>query len=130
MKFLYLPRNFRFRLCRRYDTPHLTESVHIKRKIVQFLMVSRYRRVNVMIESCELSDIIPYFFIRCMKNMCAVFMHVDVKNGFRINISGNMFSFVDDKDFAALFLHLMCEHGSEQSRANHQIIVLHHCSAA
>ena len=130
MKRFDLSRDFRFRLFRRYNTPHFTESVHVKRKIVQFLMVPRYRRVDVMIERCKLSDVIPYFLIRCVENMCAIFMNIDIQNRFRINVAGNVFSSVNHKYPSASFVHLICEHRPEQSGADDQIIVPHHCSAA
>ena len=80
-----------------YHTPHFIESIHIKRKGIQFSMIIRYRAVCKTIKLRKLCDIIPYFFVVGMKDMCTIFMHMNLLYIFCIYISSNVWTLVDNK---------------------------------
>ncbi|MNJ51212.1 hypothetical protein D3C77_465100 [compost metagenome] len=51
--------------------------------------------------------------------MSPVLVHVDALDFFRIHVSANVVSFVDDQAFLALLIRFIGEDRSEQTRANH-----------
>ncbi len=63
-----------------------------------------------------------------MKYMRTVFMHVYIFYLFRIDISANMISPIDNKIFLALFSCFVSEYRTEEPGAYYQIIILAHKS--
>ena len=91
-------------LLRRTDIPHLAEGIHVERQVVELVLIYSDRRVNVIIKFRKLVHIFPDFFIGCMENMRAVFMHIDSFNFLTVNISADMVPFVNDKTGFSPFL--------------------------
>ena len=82
-----------------------------------------------MIKFGKLIDIVPYFLVGSVKNMCSVPMYLDVHHRLRIDISGYMLPSVNHEHASALLPHLTCKYGTEQAGAYYQIIVLHQFSS-
>ncbi len=86
-------------------TPHILLNVYIlKGKTIKFTFIICYRRICKTVKLCKLCNIIPYFFIICMENMCTILMHINSLYIFCINISCNIRSFINDKNCFPLFL--------------------------
>ena len=119
-----LRRNLFLYFLRSADAPELAERIHIKWKIVQLVLVHRYRRINVIVELRQLVYVIPNLFVARVENVCAVTVHLNAVHILGIDISSNVASFVDHKTALSCQRHLMCKHRTEQSGADNQIIVL------
>ena len=60
-----------------------------------------------------------------MKNMGTVLMYLDAHTLFRVDISGNMVSFVNQQAAFTASVHLVCKTGSEKPGSHNQIIIMH-----
>ena len=110
--FSFLFFNLCFCFFRSYHTPHFIEGIHIERQRIQFPMIVCNRTVRKTVKFRKLRDIIPYFLIIRMENMCAIFMNMDFLNLFRIYISCNIRTLVDHKNRFSRFLCFMRKYGS------------------
>ena len=116
-----------FRLRRRTDPPHLAECVHIERQVVKLVLVYRHRRIDIIIELRKLIHIIPDLPVRSMKDVRAVFVHMDPFNILTVNISRNMVPAVDDQAAFPFPAEFIRHHSAVQARSYDQIIILFHC---
>ena len=57
--------------------------------------------------------------------MGTVLMYLDAHTFFRVDVPGNMLSFVDQQTGLALPLHLVCKTGAKQPCSDNQIIIMH-----
>ena len=115
--------DLRSSLLRCYNTPHLIKCVHIERKAVQLPMIIGNRAVCKTVELSKLCNIIPYFLIICVENMCTILMNVDSFNLLCIYISSNVRAFIDYKNRLARLLRLMSKDSAVQTGTYDKIIV-------
>ena len=89
----------------------------------------RNGRVGIPVKICKLIYIIPYDRITCMKNMGPIAVHLYPFYLFRINISSDLISFLQNEALFPTFLHLMYKNRTIQPRSNDQIIKLSHSAS-
>ena len=58
-------------------SPKFAERIHIEGQVVQFAVIIRNRRIDVVVELGKLVDEVPHFLVRRVEDMRAVAMHVD-----------------------------------------------------
>ena len=66
-------------------------------------MIVRYRRISESVELGKLGNIVPYFFVVGMEDMCSIFMYVYSFDFFCVNVSCNVISLVYYKNFFSMF---------------------------
>ena len=113
------------RLCRRLNPPHFAEGIHIKWKIIKLIPINCHRRIDILVELCITIHILPNLFIRCMKNVSTITMYINPVYLFCINISCDMFPFVDHKALSPHICHFSGKYSTKQTCPNYQIIILH-----
>ena len=116
---------FRFPGCT--DSPHFAECVHVKRQIIQFILVSGNRTVRIPVEFRKLLYIIPYFFVRSMEDMRSILMNLDPFHFFRVNVASYMRPAINHQDILASLIRFIGKYCAKQSRPYYQIVVLHLC---
>ena len=117
-RFLTLLGNLGSRLLRRDDTPHLSKGIHIKRQVVQFTFIIRYRRIDIIIEFHKLVHIIPNFLIRSMENMSPIFMNPDTFLFFAIHIATHMITPFQNQTRLTSLRHFMGKNRTKQTATN------------
>ena len=115
-----------FRLGRGHHAPHLVEGVHVEGQIVDLTVVVRHRAVGVAIELCKPVHILPHSLVVGVEDMRTVAVHVDALYSFGVDIAGDMVTLINDKTLFARLFGLVGKHGTEQTGANNEIIVLFH----
>ena len=113
-------------LGRSLNAPKLMEGIHIKRKVIKFILINGNGRVYKVIKFCKLIDIIPYSLSGSMKNMGSITMNLDSLNLFSINISSYVVSFINNQTGLIAFCRLMCKYSAKQTGAHDQIIIFFH----
>ena len=114
-------------LFRGLDSPHFAECVHVKRQIIQFILVSGNRTVRIPVEFRKLLYIIPYFFVRSMEDMRSILMNLDPFHFFRVNVASYMRPAINHQDILASLIRFIGKYCAKQSRPYYQIVVLHLC---
>ena len=89
-------------------------------------MVIGHRRVGVAVKLRKLPNIVPYFLIVGMEDVRTVFMDIDALHFLRIDIACHLRTAVDDHYALTGFPGLMCEHRTEQSGTDDEIIYMFH----
>ena len=79
-----------------------------------------------MIKLSKLIDILPYILSGGVEDMCSISVHLNSLYLFRINISPNMSSLINNQTGFSLFGSFMCKNCTEKSRAYDQIIIFFH----
>ena len=79
--------------------PNLAKSIHIKWQIIHFIFINCYWRICKSIKFSKIIYIFPNFIITRMKNMCSVFMNINSFYIFSINITTDIISFINNKNF-------------------------------
>ena len=110
-----LPLNDLHRLCRSLNIPHLAESIHIKRKIVKLVLISRHRAVDIIVELCKSAYIVPHFLVRRVENVRTVTVNMDTVLLFCVDVARDMVPAVDHKACPARLFHLMRKNRSVQT---------------
>lgn len=100
----------------------LVDGLEVDGELVDPVAVAAEYLVAVSIEVCEAMDIIPYFLIGGMKDMCAVAVVFDaggvVDGG--MAIAADMCSFFDDQyRLVELAGNPFCDYGTQQAGADH-----------
>ena len=91
-------------------------------------MIIRNRRICKAVELSKAVHILPYPFIVRVENMCAVHMNMDPLHLLRVNIPRDLRALVDHQTGLSRPLCLLRKHCAVKPGANHQIIVVLHCS--
>jgi len=108
------------------NVPHLAKGVHIERQVVQFVLIDGNRRVDVVVELCELVDVVPNFLIGGMEDMCTILVYMDVLDGFAVDITSDVVSPFNHQAGLSPLHGFISEHCTEQASTNNQIIVFFH----
>ena len=94
-------------LLRRHNAPHFVKGVHVEGQRVEFALVVGDRRVRKTVKLCELSNIVPDFFVIGMENMCAILVDIDALNVLSVNVARNVMTLVHDQNRLAMGFDLM-----------------------
>ena len=89
-------------------------------------MIVRHGRVCVAVERGKTVDVLPHAVVVCVKDVRAVFVHLNACYVLGVDISAHVGAFVDDEDTFARLLCLLSESSPKQPRTDDQIIVFHH----
>ena len=100
-----------------HNPPHLIKGIHIERKTIQLTFIICNRAVCKSIELRKLCNIFPYFLIVCMENMCTILMYIDSFNFLCVNISGNVWTFVNHQNRFSCFFSFMSKNCSIKAGA-------------
>ena len=96
--------NFCLGFRRRRNAPHLIERVHVEGQVVKFAFVIRDRAVRVAVKFDDGIYEVPYLLVACMENVGAVFMDINALDIFAIDVSAQLYAFVNDEAFPARFV--------------------------
>ena len=106
-------------------SPHLTERVHIERKVVKLISVFCNGSIDEVVELGKPVYIVPDLFIGGMEDMCSVLVHVYAVFFGGVDISRYVFPFVDNETFLSFGRSFMSEHCAKESGTDYQIIISH-----
>ena len=105
-------------LLRGTNAPHLGEGIHVKRQVVQFILVHSHRGVDVVVELCELVHIIPDGLVAGMENVSTVNMNVDTALLLGVYVTCDVISAIDYKTSLSLLLCFISKGCAEQTGTN------------
>ena len=111
-------------------SPKFAERIHIEGQVVQFAVIIRNRRIDVVVELGKLVDEVPHFLVRRMEDMRAVAMHVDALYGLCKHVSADVTAFFEHEHAFASLDGKMGEYRAEQAASDHEIIVTFHTSSS
>ena len=89
-------------------------------------MVVCHGAVHVVVELGELVDVVPHAPVAGVEDMGAVLVDVDAVDLLGIDIAGDMIALVDDEALLACLLCFVREHGTGETSADDEVIVLRH----
>lgn len=105
--FLFL--DFRLRLCRGQNTPHLVEGVHVERQVVKFPLVVGDGAVRVAVEFYDGIHEVPHPLVAGMEDVRTVLVYVDSLDVFAIDVTAQLRALVDDEAFLARLVGAICK---------------------
>lgn len=120
--FLFL--DFRLRLCRGQNTPHLVEGVHVERQVVKFPPVVSDGAIRVAVNFHDGIHKVPHLFVACMEYVGAILMNIDTFDILAIDISTQMCTFVYDQTFLTSPSRTIGECSAKKAGTNYEIIIL------
>lgn len=106
------------------DAPHLVKGVHVEGQVVEPPLVVSHGAVGVAVEGGDAVHEVPHPLIAGVEDVCAVLVHVNVLHLQTMDIAAEVRPTVDHQTPLACLAGQMGKGGTEQARANDEIVVL------
>ena len=116
--------NLRSSFGRRLDSPHLIEGVHVEGQVVELALVVGDGRVDEIIKSRELTNVLPNFFVAGVEDVGAILVNLNAFNFFGEDVAADVAALFDNETTLAALGSFVGKHGAEKTGADDEVVIM------